>query len=89
MAGKLVCDRRVDIMCQVVFTPWAARDGHTLSLLPCLVVPGGFWQSAAAGGLPVAVRVAHAPSPMVFPSDDSFCFRCFLVFDSLLCVRLT
>jgi len=73
----------------VFFTPWAARNGHVPSLLPCLVAPEGLWCSATAGDLPVAARVLHTLSLVVFSSDDRFCFRCFLVFDSLLCVRFS
>jgi hypothetical protein len=74
---------------RVFFTPWATRESQVLSLLPCLVVPGGLWCSAAAWDLPVAARVLHKPSPVVFSSNDSFYFGCFLVFDSLLCVRFS
>jgi hypothetical protein len=64
---------------KVFFTPWATRDGHVLSLLPCLVEFGGLWCLASAGDLSVSTRVLHTPSPMVLSSDDSICFECFLV----------
>jgi hypothetical protein len=58
---------------RVFVTPWAVRDDHVPSLLPCLVAFGGLWCSIAAGNIPTA----HASSPVVLSSDESSCFLVF------------
>jgi hypothetical protein len=65
-------------------TPWAARVDHVSASVDVLGGVRWNWCLVAAGDLPAAARVPHAPSRAVHYSDDSSFFKCFPVLDCRL-----